>query len=58
MAAINVIRMIKLFGWEARTQDDISTKREAELGFIWKAKILVLMVNISKYVPGAFVGHP
>lgn len=47
---MNVLRMIKLFGWESRVRDDIAKKREEELRFIWKRKVLGLLNNISKYV--------
>lgn len=45
---MNVLRMIKLFGWEHRVQDDIAAKRENELKYIWKRKMLGLLNNITK----------
>ena len=42
--------MIKLFGWEARVRDEVAKKREEELKYIWKRKILGLLNNITKYV--------
>ena len=47
---MGVLRMIKLFGWESHVRDDIANKREEELKYIWKRKILGLLNNISKYV--------
>ena len=42
-AAMSVIRMIKLFGWEPKVADQIASKREDELSFIRKYKILELI---------------
>ncbi len=47
---MNVLRMIKLFGWESRVIDDVSTKREDELRWIFKNKMLRLGIDIIKYV--------
>ncbi|KAF9475019.1 multidrug resistance-associated ABC transporter [Pholiota conissans] len=38
--AVNVIRMIKLFGWEGRMADRIKEKRNNELVWLWKSKVL------------------
>ncbi|KAF7797043.1 hypothetical protein EIP86_008235 [Pleurotus ostreatoroseus] len=45
---MNVLRMIKLFGWEHQVNETIAEKRENELKYIWKRKILGLMTNIIK----------
>ena len=45
---MNVLRMIKLFGWESRVKDEIAQKREEELKYIWKRKVLVVLNNIAK----------
>lgn len=37
---MGVLRMIKLFGWENRVTEMIAEKREDELRWIWKRKIL------------------
>lgn len=37
---MSVIRMIKLFGWERRVESKIYEKREEELAWLWKIKIL------------------
>lgn len=47
---MNVLRMIKLFGWERRVQETVGEKREGELVWIWKRKILGLTNNCVKYV--------
>jgi len=45
--AMNVLRMIKLFGWE-KLNEQISEKREVELTWIWKFKLLDLANNVLK----------
>ena len=46
--AMSVIRMIKLFGWEPRVADQLAQKREDELSYIRKYKILELINNNIK----------
>ena len=48
VAGLNVVRMIKLFGWEARVAERIKSRREAELAFLRKTKFLELTNNIIK----------
>ncbi|KAH0835495.1 hypothetical protein J3R83DRAFT_9163 [Lanmaoa asiatica] len=43
LTAIGVIRMVKLFGWESQTEQRIFGKREDELAWLWKFKILELI---------------
>ncbi|KDQ30408.1 hypothetical protein PLEOSDRAFT_1053612 [Pleurotus ostreatus PC15] len=51
---MNVIRMIKLFGWERKVNEKIAEFREAELTWIWKKQILELLNNsIKKCVSNA-----
>ena len=38
-AAVNVLRMIKLFGWERKVSDRIGGKRNTELRWLWKLKV-------------------
>lgn len=45
-----VIRMVKLFGWEARMSERIDRKRQDELKIIRKFKFLSLISNNVKYV--------
>ncbi|KAH7905541.1 hypothetical protein BJ138DRAFT_1017581, partial [Hygrophoropsis aurantiaca] len=47
---MNVLRMIKLFGWEPKMEKKISEKREEELGWIWKQKILGIVNNNFNFV--------
>ncbi|KAJ7864236.1 hypothetical protein B0H14DRAFT_2736510 [Mycena olivaceomarginata] len=37
---MNVVRMIKMFGWEKQMKERIAEKREAELTWIWWRKVL------------------
>ena len=47
---MNVLRMIKLFGWEKKMDERIAEKRENELLYIWKRQILDLINGSLKYV--------
>ena len=47
---MNVLRMIKLFGWEMHVKDQIAEKREDELKLVWKRKMLGMLNMICKYV--------
>lgn len=46
---MNVLRMVKLFGWEKKMGDRIATKREEELIWIKKRNFLDLLNQIIKY---------
>ncbi|KAI0344119.1 multidrug resistance-associated ABC transporter [Trametopsis cervina] len=49
---MNVIRMIKLFGWEPKTNDQLSEKRREELVYQRKFKFLELLNgNINFLIP-------
>lgn len=45
---LNVVRMIKLFGWERRVTDQVEERREAELKILRKTKFLELTNNLIK----------
>lgn len=45
--AIGALRMIKMFAWESRIEERISTKREVELQALWKRRIAELAANLS-----------
>ena len=47
---MNVIRMIKVFGWEKHIDEKISAKREEELAYHRKRIILEIISNILKCV--------
>ena len=49
---MNVIRMIKLFGWEPKVNDQVAEKREDELTYIRKFKMLELANGLIKCVIG------
>ncbi|KAI9056602.1 multidrug resistance-associated ABC transporter, partial [Trametes sanguinea] len=42
---MNVIRMIKLFGWEPRIAAQLGKKREEELAAVRKSKLLTLLID-------------
>lgn len=46
--AMNVLRMIKLFGWEKSMNEKIEGKREEELIWIWKRQVLDLTKGFLK----------
>jgi hypothetical protein len=48
--ALNVIRMIKLFGWEPQMQKKIGEKRDVELKLVWKAKLIDVALDVVKCV--------
>lgn len=45
---MNVLRMIKLFGWERKVNGQVEEKREEELRLLWKRKLLELASNNLK----------
>ncbi|KAK0208414.1 hypothetical protein DFS33DRAFT_1411920 [Desarmillaria ectypa] len=47
---MNMLRMIKLFGWETKMDDKIAEKREEELIWIKKRKILDLLNGTINFV--------
>jgi len=47
---MNVIRMIKVFGWEKHIDEKICAKREEELAYQRKRVILEIISNILKWV--------
>ena len=48
---MNVLRMIKLFGWEPKINAQIAEKREEELVYIKKRQLLDLLTGTLKYDP-------
>lgn len=47
---MNIIRMIKLFGWETRMEERLRGTRESELRLVWKMKYLNCFYVIIGYV--------
>lgn len=45
---MSMLRMIKLFGWENRVERSIAEKREGELKWIWKRKLLGMLWSMVK----------
>ncbi|KAF5375060.1 hypothetical protein D9758_000106 [Tetrapyrgos nigripes] len=48
--ALNLLRMIKLFGWERKMSEKIDQKREEELGWLWKRELMDLSINCVNFV--------
>ncbi|KIP07615.1 hypothetical protein PHLGIDRAFT_413728 [Phlebiopsis gigantea 11061_1 CR5-6] len=49
---MGVLRMIKLFGWEKRAQNDVAVKREEELKWIWRRALYGLInFNVNYIIP-------
>ncbi|KDQ56810.1 hypothetical protein JAAARDRAFT_131890 [Jaapia argillacea MUCL 33604] len=48
--AMNVLRMVKLFGWESKIAQQVAEKREEELKWQWKRQILSLWNENVNYV--------
>lgn len=48
--AMNVLRMVKFFGWESMMNDRIKDAREAELTYIRKIRLLELSNMMAKWV--------
>ncbi|KAJ7776222.1 P-loop containing nucleoside triphosphate hydrolase protein [Mycena metata] len=47
---VNVVRMIKVFGWEKQMNEKIAEKREDELTWIWRRKVLYTASGILNFV--------
>ncbi|KAJ7497652.1 hypothetical protein FB451DRAFT_240230 [Mycena latifolia] len=47
---MNILRMVKMFGWEKQTNGKIDDKREEELNWIWRRKLLDLANNLVNSV--------
>ncbi|KAJ7456632.1 hypothetical protein FB451DRAFT_1048362 [Mycena latifolia] len=47
---MNVLRMIKLFGWERQMNERVAEKRDEELNWIWKRQMLDLLNGTLKYI--------
>jgi hypothetical protein len=47
---MNVVRMIKVFGWEKHIDEKIASKREQELTYQRKRLILEIISDVLKYV--------
>lgn len=55
---MNVIRMIKLFGWERKMNEKVADMREQELVWLWKRQIVDLINGNIKYVSSPFYMEP
>ncbi|KAJ7101009.1 hypothetical protein C8R43DRAFT_1141277 [Mycena crocata] len=51
---MNVLRMIKLFGWERQMNERVAEKREEELNWLWKRQMLDLVNGtLNFFIPVA-----
>lgn len=50
LPVMGLLRMIKLFGWENRVKESVGEKREEELRWVWKGKLLGMISDIAKCV--------
>ncbi|KAF9522597.1 multidrug resistance-associated ABC transporter [Crepidotus variabilis] len=48
--AINVLRMIKLFGWEKKIKKQLDVAREEELTYLMKDKVVSLANDLINYI--------
>lgn len=48
---MNVLRMVKLFGWESKMNKRIGEKRDDELTWVGWKMTTDLLIGIIKYVP-------
>ncbi|KAJ7059261.1 P-loop containing nucleoside triphosphate hydrolase protein [Mycena amicta] len=56
--AVNVLRMVKLFGWESKMKDRILEKRDSELIWIRKRRVLELLSNVVNFlIPTLVMGQ-
>ncbi|KDR82378.1 hypothetical protein GALMADRAFT_56800 [Galerina marginata CBS 339.88] len=46
---VNILRMVKLFGWEGKMLDRIQRTRDEELEWLWKEKVLDQLSSILSY---------
>lgn len=53
--AMNIIRMIKLFGWESRVNDEINGKRDEELRVLKRRQLMELLNINTKYFKVLFI---
>ncbi|KAJ7919496.1 hypothetical protein B0H13DRAFT_2430321 [Mycena leptocephala] len=54
---MNILRMMKLFGWEEKMLARVNAKREEELHWIWKREIFETLANAQFYTHRDNVGH-
>jgi hypothetical protein len=54
---MSVLRMIKLFGWEGRVKESIVEKRDEELKWVWKRKLLGVFNDVAKYAVRILCSH-
>ncbi|EKM51019.1 uncharacterized protein PHACADRAFT_177708 [Phanerochaete carnosa HHB-10118-sp] len=49
---LSVLRMVKLFGWEKRVEEEVAVKREEELKWVWKSTLYSFVTfNVNHIIP-------
>ena len=49
---LGVLRMVKLFAWESKVFEQLKEKRDKELGYIRRNKLLdVILLNVQVLLP-------
>lgn len=48
LSVLNVIRMIKMFGWEKKIESQVGRKRDEELHFMQKKRLWALAIDDLK----------
>ncbi len=51
MEVLNILRMVKLFGWERKMSERLAEKREEELYWIQKGNLVEIVSATVKYDP-------
>ncbi|KAH6916799.1 ATP-binding cassette transporter [Coprinopsis sp. MPI-PUGE-AT-0042] len=52
---MNILRMVKLFGWEKKMDDKIREKRDEELSLLWKRQLFAIANDTINYLIPVFV---
>jgi aryl carrier-like protein len=47
-AAMNLVRMIKLFAWQRKIGEEVDARREIELSVLWRRRLLDMVLTIMK----------
>ncbi|EIM80350.1 P-loop containing nucleoside triphosphate hydrolase protein [Stereum hirsutum FP-91666 SS1] len=47
---LSVIRMVKMFGWERKMSESINEKRQVELEWLFKNKVLALLTRSCQFI--------
>ncbi|EKM51055.1 uncharacterized protein PHACADRAFT_128771 [Phanerochaete carnosa HHB-10118-sp] len=49
---LGTLRMVKLFGWERRVEEEVAVKREEELKWVWRSTLYSFVItNMNHMIP-------